>query len=75
MAPIIVNREKHSEKVVSLALNKLSKLQKEVVSEIKTSLSSLYDIEHLYETRDYIDELILNFEPEEIDLDDYEEDE
>lgn len=56
-------------------VEKLTRMQLEVVDSIKAALSSMISIEYLYEIRDYIDNLILNWKDEEIDLEEEDIDE
>lgn len=75
MSIIIKNREQHAKIVLDKVVAKLEAMQKEIVSDMKTALSALISIEYLYELRDYIDQLILNWKDEEVELEDEDLDE
>lgn len=75
MSIIIKNREQHAKIVLDKVVAKLEAMQKEIVSDMKTALSALISIEYLYEIRDYIDQLILNWKDEEVELEDEDLDE
>lgn len=51
--------------------NQLKALELEVVVAIKESAASLMDIDSLYDIRDYIDTLIMNWGDDVVDLDDF----
>jgi hypothetical protein len=70
MPILIKNRVQYSQILVDKMAQKLDQLQNEVVDGIKVSLQALVSIEVLYDIRDYIDQLILNWEDEEIELED-----
>lgn len=75
MSVIIKNRERYTKIVLDRMVEKLTRMQLEVVDSIKAALSSMISIEYLYEIRDYIDNLILNWKDEEIDLEEEDIDE
>lgn len=75
MSIIIKNREQYAKIVLDKVVAKLEAMQKEIVSDMKTALSALISIEYLYELRDYIDQLILNWKDEEVELEDEDLDE
>lgn len=70
MSIIIKNRDQYTKIVLDKVTEKLTRMQLEVVDGIKVALSSLISIEYLYEIRDYIDNLLLNWKDEEIELED-----
>jgi hypothetical protein len=77
MAPIIFkNRERYTKEMIDTLTAQIQELQVAVVEETKEAMEKLLSIELLYEVRDYIDELILNWEDEEVEIefDDEEDD-
>jgi hypothetical protein len=68
MSIIIKNRSQYAEDDLNKTIKELNDMQQEVVSEIEKALTMLISIESLYEIRDYIDKLIVNWQDEEIDL-------
>ena len=70
MPIIIKNRAQYTKITLDNVINKLETMQKEVVGGVKVALSSLISIEYLYDIREHIDQLILNWEDEEIELED-----
>lgn len=77
MTPIIFkNRERYTKEMIDTLTEQIQELQAAVVEETKEAMEKLLSIELLYEVRDYIDELILNWEDEEVEIefDDEEDD-
>ncbi len=60
---------------MKIELKKMEELQKEVVTNVKIALDHLADLDHLYEIQEFIEDLIANWEEEEIELEEeYEDD-
>jgi hypothetical protein len=55
------------------AKKELKVIERELMDNMKTSLSSLLDLESLYEIRNHIDDVILNWKEKDIELDDYDD--
>lgn len=51
----------------------LKAIEQQLVSSLKESLTFLVDIESLYELKNYLDDLIANWEDKEINLNDYDD--
>jgi len=68
MPILIKNRSQYAEDVVNKISSDLECLQAEVIGQIKHIMTQLISIESLYEIRDYIDDLIVNWEDEEIEI-------
>lgn len=71
MTIIIKNREQYTQTVLDREITKLNNTQLETVDIVKTTLSFLISREYLYDIRDYIDTLLLNWKDEEIELGDF----
>ena len=70
MPIMIKNREQYTKITLDRVIKKLEIMQKEVVACVTVALSSLISIDYLYDIRDHIDQLILNWKDEEIELED-----
>lgn len=70
MPILIKNRDQYAQIVLDRVTSKLEAMQKGIISDMKSVLSALISIEYLYEIRDYIDQLILNWKDEEVELED-----
>ena len=72
MPIIIKNRGQNAEKVIENIIKHLEQLQQDVVDSVKVYLEKvlpeLVSIEPLYELKDFIDDLIVNWQDEEIEL-------
>lgn len=72
MPIIIKNRGQYAEKVIENIIKHLEQLQQDVVDSVKVYLEKvlpeLVSIEPLYELKDFIDDLIVNWQDEEIEL-------
>ena len=72
MPIIIKNREQYAKKVIENMIKHLEQLQQEVVDSAKIYLEKvlpeLASIEPLYELKDFIDDLIVNWQDEEVEL-------
>jgi len=70
MPIIIKNRSQYTKEVVDKIVKQLEDMQQEVIDDVEKALIMLVSVEALYEIRDYIDQLILNWKDEEIELED-----
>lgn len=55
-------------------VQELEELQKEVVEYVKVALSQLITIDHLYDVKNHIDQLLIDWEEPEIDFEDEDDD-
>ncbi len=55
---------------VNAAKKRLKELEEQLVEEIKESMESVLEIEHLHELKDYIDDLIVKWEDAIVELSD-----
>ena len=68
MPILIKNRNQYTDDILDKAILELENLQEQIVYQLKEALTKFVSIEPLYEIRDYIDELIIEWENEEVDL-------
>jgi len=73
MAILIKNRDQYSVDRINKEIDRFNILQDAVFDEIKSSLDTLISIDYLYDIRDYIDQLITDWESIEIALEDLDE--
>lgn len=73
MAIKIMGAKDISQYKINKYLDKLDKLNSAVIKQIKTALLSVVDIEHIYDLREYIDDLIEEWQDVEIELEDDED--
>jgi len=65
---LIKTRDQCADTKVTDVIEELERIQRELVDQIKDSISNLVTIETLYEIRDHIDDLVINWVDEEIEL-------
>lgn len=73
MAIKIMGARNISQEKIDKCLDNLDKLNGEVIKQIKIALLSIVDIDHIYDLREYIDDLIGEWEDNEIELEDDDE--
>ena len=73
MAIIVKNMCDITQDKLDRYLDELERLQGEIVEQCKFTFGSLLDLDYIYELRDYLDEIIEDWEPIKIDLE-YDED-
>ncbi len=73
MAIKIMGAKDISQDKINKYLDKLNELNSAVIKQIKTALLSVVDIEHIYDLREYIDDLIEEWQDAEIELEDDED--
>jgi len=70
MPIIIKNRSQYAKEAVDRIVKQLEEMQQEVIESVEKASTMLVSVEALYEIRDYIDQLILNWKDEKIELED-----
>jgi len=65
---VIKTRDQVVEDRVDDVVGELERIERELVDQIKESLENLITIETLYEIRDHIDNLVVNWVEEEVEL-------
>ncbi len=70
MAIKVRNAEEISQEKIDKCLGDLDRLNSAVIKQIKIALLSIVDIDHIYDLREYIDDIIGKWEDEEIELED-----
>jgi hypothetical protein len=71
MAIVMMDRDEVCQRKIDIEMKKLASLEEEVVQEIKIAIGRLVDLEHLYDLREYIENLLVEWES--IEFDEYED--
>jgi hypothetical protein len=75
MAIKIINRDEAINYKLDAEIQQYKKMELEIMDQVKKAISYLTDLDYLYELQDYIEDLIREWQDEELEEEDYEDEE